>query len=151
MKIVKWSIIRGSKARWCLGEVSNVAHGPLEGMLDANMTYSKHILSCYPCPQTTKHQYNCNISSYKHPILYWDRHCLATSNFQKRIHLIYRHPLIMNLHCKYIKSREDKHSPLSSFTTHLLIEKILFLFKIFTHILKCRPGRLLIKFNPVFC
>lgn len=100
-------------------------------MLDANMTYSKHILSCYPCPQTTKHQYNCNISSYKHPILYWDRHCLAKSNFQKRIHLIYRHPLIMNLHCKYIKSREDKHSPLSSFTTHLLIEKILFLFKIF--------------------
>lgn len=105
--------------------------GLWRGCWDANMTYSKHILSCYPCPQTTKHQYNCNISSYKHPILYWDRHCLATSNFQKRIHLIYRHPLIMNLHCKYIKSREDKHSPLSSFTTHLLIEKILFLFKIF--------------------
>lgn len=51
-------------------------------------TYSKHILSCYSCPQTIKYQYNCNISSYKHPILYWDRHCLATSNFPKRIHLI---------------------------------------------------------------
>lgn len=124
--------------------------GLWRGCWDANMTYSKHILSCYPSPQTIKYRYNCNISSYKHSILYWDRHCLAKSNFQKRIHLI---DIPWSWTCiASILSREKTSIPRYPHSPHIyLSRKFYFCLKFFSYsqmptrkaIDKVQPGFLL--------